>query len=382
MDYNFKKTKIFLFIGFLVAFIIFSCSPLFAFEGFDVECVPYWNDGTSANDYFQFADPDYPDSAFYSPSYNGTQAKEIGLYTGFPVPYYADGDHYSIFLNFSIGVPASALTNNWLGLYIKPQASSTSMGTSAGGQYIIANVGVYNPYGSSGNSAMYSGTFTWQGNTTCNYKILMTCFIDDSVSVGAQQWIYNFSCVFDLNLEGGSGLAADELRPFAISAKYYLGYPTSGTSNYGLGLLKRYSCRATDTSLYGLLENIESAVSSIDFSGLSGLADLSVTVENFYDEYINNMNIQIPLLESIYDDGETDEDVTRWGDIATEFNENNNILHSLENEMMGTIDDFTLPSVTSSAEATNLFSKFFENEIIILLTTISLCLAIVFCILL
>lgn len=361
-----KKIKVLLIFGFVFAFIVFVSAPVFAFEGFDVECVPYWNDGTSVNDYFQFADPDIPDSAFYSPT--GAQAKEIGLYTGFPVPYYADGDHYSVFMNFSIAVPAAALSNNWLGLYVKPQLSNPYMSTSSGGQFLIVNVGSYNPYGSSGNSNIYTGTFQWQGKIDCNYKILMSVFIDDGVSVGAQSWIYNFSCVFDLNLKGGSGLASDELRPFAVSAKYYLGYPTNDTAYYGLGLYKKFTCRCTDTSLYGLLENIESAVSSIDLSGLSGLSQLSTEITNIYNQVVHNGGV----LESIYDDGEDDPDVTRWGEEASQFESVVSDYHNIESQMMGTVSDFTFPDAPNQTALNNVFNMFFGNELIFALILASL----------
>lgn len=364
-----RMKKIYVYVSVLSVLLIFlAARPVYAFEGFEVDCIPYWNDGTSVNDYFQFADPDIPDSAFYSPSYGGTQAKEIGLYTGFPVPYYADGDHYSVFMNFSIAVPASALSNNWLGLYIKPQFSNPYMSTSSGGQYLIVNVGSYTPYGSSGNSNIYTGSFQWQGKIDCSYKILMTCFIDDGVSVGAQSWIYNFSCVFDLNLKGGTGLASDELRPFAISAKYYLGYPLSDTPYYGLGLYKHFTCRCTDTSLYGLLEEIEAAVSAIDFSGLSGLADLQVTVNNIYE----NLELNLGLLESIYDDGETDPDVTRWGQeqsqLASDFNE----LQSIEHSYIDVLNDFTFPDVEDTSGAATLFNGFWNFPIIQTMIIVSL----------
>lgn len=376
-DSNFIKIKFILAFGFLVAFVVFCCSPLFAFEGLEVEGIPFVYVPAS-DTYQQFTDVNYPDSPFYSiPRY---ESSEVGLQTSFPVPYYSDGDHYSVLLNFSFAVPYEAISNNqWVGIYLRPMLSNGYMTNSSSGQWLKVNVLTVNPTGSSGYTDLSSGSFMWQGHSDCSYRMLITC-MNDSTIVANQPRVYNVSLVLDLNLKSGTGVIGDELRPFSISARYYLGYPNI-SSGYGLGLYKDFTIRCTDTSMYGLLENIESAVSSIDFSGLSGLADLNVTVENLYNEYVNNAQLEIELLESILDDGETDEDVTRWGEVASEFNEQNDILHSLENEFIGTIEDFTMPTVVLSDDI-NLFNRFFDNEIIILLVTISLALAICFCILL
>lgn len=355
----FKKTKIFLCVGFIIAYVLFICTPLYAFEGFDVDGIPFvYIAGTDT--YQEFTDVDYPDSPFYSiPNY---EAEEIGISTSFPVPYYSDGDHYSVLLNFTFAVPYQAIVNNqWVGIYLRPMLSNGYMTNTSSGQWLKVNVLTINPSGSSGYTELTSGSFMWQGHSNCSYRMLITCMNDSSI-VANQPRVYNVSLVLDLNLKSGSGLTGDELRPFSISARYYLGYPNI-SSGYGLGLHKDFTIRCTDTSMYGLLENIESAVSSIDFSGLSGLADLNITVENLYNEYVTNSQVEIGLLESIFDDGETDEDITEWANQATAFESVVSNLNDIEESLLGTISDFTFPDVPNQTANPNIVRVWFDNPI-------------------
>lgn len=382
MDENRSITKMFFGAGLVVAFVLMLISfKVYAFEGFEVDAIPFWyNDASYSQSYYQFADNDstYMIGDFYHSSNQTEQGKEVGLVTGFPVPYYSDGDHYSIFLNFAFSVPTSAhVANDWVGIYVRPMLSNVYMTPASSGTWLKVNVNTISPGSSTGFTDLSYGTFQWQGYANCSYRMLIVSTIDNDNT----QYIYNVSCVLDLNLIARDGILGAELRPFSISAKYYLGYPSSSTSNYGLGLYKNYSIRCTDTSIYGLLENIESAVSSIDFSGLSGLADLNVTVENLYNEYVNNASIELGLLESIYDDGETDEDVTRWGEQASEFQSKNDYLHELEESLEGTISDFTFPEVANQTAVTNVIGNFLSNEFVIALTLAMMTLMIVFLIL-
>lgn len=362
----FKKTKIFLCVGFIIAYVLFVCTPLFAFEGLEVEGIPFVY--VPASDSFQqFTDVNYPDSPFYSiPRY---EASEVGIQTSFPVPYYSDGDHYSVLLNFSFAVPYEAISNNqWVGIYLRPMLSNGYMTNSSSGQWLMVNVLSTNPNGSSGYTNLTSGSFMWQGHSDCSYRMLITCMNDATIAAN-QPRVYNVSLVLDLNLKSGIGVIGDELRPFSISARYYLGYPNI-SSGYGLGLFKDFTIRCTDTSMYGLLENIESAVSSIDFSGLSGLSDLNITVENLYNEYVANSQIEIGLLESILDDGETDEDITEWANQATAFESKVSNLNDIEESLKGTISDYTFPDAPNQTANSNIVGMFFNNELVI-----ALCLA-------
>ena len=364
--------KIYVYVSVLSLLLMFlAARPVYAFEGFEVTGYPFtFINGT--NTYQMFSDKDMPDSAFYSiPNYEAT---EVGIASGFPVPYYSDGDHYSVFLNFSFAVPYQAYSNNqWVGIYIRPMLSNTYMSSASSGQWLSANVLSIAPGSgySGGYTDVSTGSFMWQGDSQCSYRMLITC-MNDAFTIANQPRIYNVSLVLDLNLTASNTLASDELRPFSISARYYLGYPTISTG-YGLGLYKDFTLRCTDTSMYGLLEDIQAAVSSIDFSGLSGLADLSVTVNNIYD----NLELNLALLESIYDDGETDPDVTRWGQeqsqLASDFNE----LQSIEHSYIDVLNDFTFPVVGDTSGAATLFNGFWNFPIIHTMIIVSLSMMVV-----
>lgn len=379
MDENRSVTKMFLGAGLVVAFVLMLISfKVYAFEGFEVVGYPFTViNGT--NSIQQFTDRDLPDSAFYSISY---ESWDIGIASSFPVPYYSDGDHYSVFMNFTFSVPYQAIVNNqWIGIYVRPMLSNTQMSTVSSGQWLTVNVLDVAP--GTGYTGGYTdlryGSFMWQGDTQCSYKMLITCMNDANITAN-QPRIYNIAVVFDLNLTAGSTLASDELRPFSVSARYYTGYPTI-SSGYGLALHKDFIIRCTDTSMYGAIENLANVVADLDFSGLAGLADLSTTIENWYSSYTSVSSTIVDRLEDIIDDGETDPDITEWAEQASEFESKNDLLHDLEESLEGTIEDFTFPQVANQTAVGNVVGTFFNNEFIIALTLAMMTLMIVFLIL-
>lgn len=377
-----KTTKYLIAIGFFIGFILFLCAPVFAFEGFEVDAIPFWyNDASYSQTYYQFANDDstYMVGDFYHSSSQTDQGKEVGIVTGFPVPYYSDGDHYSVFLNFSFSVPSSAfVARDWVGIYVRPMYSSTTLAPSSGGVWLRPDVTYTSPSSSSGNTEMYYGTFRWQGYANCSYRMLVVSTVDNDNT----QYIYNISCVLDLNLISRDGVAGSELRPFSISAKYYTGYPSSTTSTYGLGLYKDFSVRCTDTSIMGVLENIQSVIEDLDFSGLSGLADMSATVTNLYNSYVTNSGFEIGLMESIIDDGETDAEPIQWESQAQEMQSQVAELHSLEEDIKGTFTEYEFPTAPNQTAIGNVANMFFQNELFIALTlaffTMTLCMMFLF----
>lgn len=373
-----KTTKYLIAIGFFIGFILFLCAPVFAFEGFDVTGYPFTYI-KSTDTYQQFSDVDMPDSPFYS--IPGFECEEVGIQTSFPVPYYADGDHYSVLMNFAFAVPYQAYQNNqWVGIYVRPMLSTGYMQNTSSGQWLKVNVNTINATGSSGYTDLSYGSFMWQGDSQCSYRMLITCMND--AFIGANQpRIYNVTVVFDLNLNSGTGFSGDELRPFSVSARYYLGYP-SISSGYGLGLFKDFSVRCTDTSIMGVLENIQSAIADLDFSGLSGLADMSATVTNLYNSYVTNSGIEIGLMESIIDDGETDAEPIQWESQAQEMQSQVAELHSLEEDIKGTFTEYEFPTAPNQTAIGNVANMFFQNELFIALTlaffTMTLCMMFLF----
>lgn len=377
-----KTIKYLIAIGFFIGFILFLCAPVFAFEGFEVDAIPFWyNDASYSQTYYQFANDDstYMVGDFYHSSSQTEQGKEVGIVTGFPVPYYSDGDHYSVFLNFAFSVPSAAhVANDWVGIYVRPMTSNGLLTPASGGSWLKVNVNNITPGSSTGFTDLSYGTFQWQGYANCSYRMLIVSTVDNDNT----QYIYNVSCVLDLNLISKSGVLGDELRPFSISAKYYLGYPQSSTSTYGLGLYKNYSIRCTDTSVMGVLENIQSAIEDLDFSGLSGLADMSATVTNLYNSYVTNSGIEIGLMESIIDDGETDAEPIQWESQAQEMQSQVQELHSLEEDIKGTFTEYEFPTAPNQTAIGNVANMFFQNELFIALTlaffTMTLCMMFLF----
>ena len=362
--------KIYVYVSVLSVLLMFlAARPVYAFEGFEVVGYPFTE--ITGGIMQQFTDRDLPDSAFYSIYY---ESRDIGIASSFPVPYYSDGDHYSVFLNFSFAVPYQSIVNNqWVGIYVRPMLSNTQMTTASSGQWLTVNVLDVAP--GSGYTGGYTdlryGSFMWQGDTQCSYRMLITCMNDANIAAN-QPRIYNISLVLDLNLTASNTPASDELRPFSVSARYYTGYPNI-SSGYGLALHKDFIIRCTDTSMFGLLEEINSAISELDFSGLSGLADLSVTVSNIYE----NLELNLALLESIYDDGETDPDVTRWGEeqfaLASDFD----VLQSIGHSYIDVLNDFTFPDVDDTSGAATLFNGFWNFPIIQTMIVVSLSMMVV-----
>ena len=356
-------------------FVTCACIRVFAYDTYEIYPQVVWVDESTQN-WRMASDPDYPDSAFYSPV--GGQTKEIGYLCGYPVPYYADGDHVSVFVDFSIAVPAEALQKQqWVGLFVRPINSNNYLSTATNtgnGEWLRVNIL------NQGNLAeLYTGSFHWEGmDAYCSYKLLVTYAGDGSASV-TNSFIYHVTGVLDLNLVQST----KELKPFLLTAKYYLGYPANNVSNYGLSVSKDYHFRITDTSMMGAIEDLKNTIDEIDLSGLSDLGDLTTVINNWYEDYSLNIESISDQLESIYDDGETDPDITQWAERASEFESQNQYLHSLEDDLMGTVGDFTFPDVpdASSSIVGHVVLPWFENPIVIALVMAGLAMMIVFAIL-
>ena len=64
--------------------------------------IPFWyNDANYSQTYYQFANDDSTSMIgdFFHSSSQTDQGKEVGIVTGFPVPYYSDIDTYPIIRN-------------------------------------------------------------------------------------------------------------------------------------------------------------------------------------------------------------------------------------------------------------------------------------------
>ena len=354
-----KRFKVIFISIFAIAYSVFLAAPVFAYDTYDIYPQVVWVDESTEN-WRVASDPDLPDSSFYSPI--GSQTKEIGYLCGYPVPYYADGDHVSVFVDFTIGVPAEVLQKQqWVGIFVRPVFSNNylSSATNTGsGEWLRVNI-----INQTNIAELYTGSFHWEGlDAYCSYKLLVTAVGDGSSSV-TTQFCYHVTGVLDLNLVQST----KELKPFLITAKYYLGYPGSNVSNFGLAVSKDFHFRITDTSMYGAIEDLASVIQDLDFSGLSDLGTLSTTINNWYDDYILNMSDLSNQLESIYDDNETDPDITSAFERASEFQNEIDEYNSLQEALIGSLEEYTFPAVSDANIANLIITPLFENEIVLFL---------------
>lgn len=340
---------------FLIALIgTLLCSvPIFAFETTEVDpTIISWYNGSP------YSWQVYPDANQHV-RFDTTRSL-LGFELGIPIPYYSDGDHYSLFCSFTFECETSLLTQGIYAFYVFPYNVFPSMSLVDSGMELFR----INPPSYTSTSQSGVKTFTWYYDRSCSCKYLIYTGASDTAHTAVSVYM-----VMDLNLD-----QTKELRPLRMG--FYQRDGLGGTPEQRLYNNWRFSF--TDTSLYGLLEDIENAVSSIDFSGLSGLADLNVTVDNFYDSYINNQSVEIGLLESILDDDETDPDITRFNDEANVFKSEAAELHSIENDLYGTIADFTFPAIQDQSLTSSMFTEWLQDNLILTLLVVSLCFMLVF----
>ena len=374
-----KIIKFWLALGLMVAiFIVAASVRVHAYEQTELDYEVFYQN----IDYPSTSDTRWLYYTSYSPytsdMINLSDTDIIGYNISTPVPYYADGDHVSIFISFGVSIPRvdfQGSNNTWGGQYrllISPSGATEELSYPQGMQsstlfdlkYYVQNA-VW--------TDLTHGTMTWQ-NQTVSYKCLLFHGSDGATyGTGFQDLEhFFFNIQLDLNLTSNR-----ELLPFSI-ALWQQSLAVGGNQFFRFDT--RPIVRLNDTSMYGLLQDIESALSDLDFSGLADLSGLSAQIENIYNSVVLNND----LLESIYDDGGTDEDLTAWAERASEFESQNEYMHSLENDLMGTIEEFTFPSApdgSNNALITGGVLPWFSNEIVLALTLASLALMVVFAIL-
>lgn len=351
-----KKTKITIVSVFLLAFILWITTPVFAYETteFDPTVISY--DTGTPYSFSIFNDTNALGSF-------GTSRKGIGFEFSNPIPYYSDGDHYSIFLHFIYLMPSYVMQYGYSECYIYPFTNSPNMSFLETGTQLFM-VGQPTSYN---NSYKGQKTFRTYGDASCSVKYQYFVAYIDTATIAV-----SVNMVLDLNL-----VPEMELFPFRLGMQ--MSY--SGSTTYDHQIMNNFRFYYTDTSLYGLLEGIESAVEQIDFSGLSGLSTLSTTVENFYQTYITNSNTQIGLLESMIDDTEEDEDLTRWAEQQSEVGSMADYLHEMESSYFDALSDFTFPEQPNQTAVGNVFNMFFDNSYILTLIVLALSIMMVCCLL-
>ena len=353
---RFKYTLIF---GFIIGFILFLASPVFAYETFDIDTQPVgYTPISSAWTYYYSKTDDY---------ISGYNHAFIGWDMTSPVPYYADGDHVSLYGTFSFQIPNSNLNDDW-SFYVAPA-----------GEYVLRNDNL-TYYGTrfldgfttlgAPSVTSYRGevTFNYMPNNQCNLRYLMLKYNDGNYTT------FTFYCLFDLNLR----FPAIEMRPFrfgVIDATQF----SSGTGVSWLVYNKTYHWELLDTQLYYMLDNklnsLSTAISNIDLN-----VDLS-GIEQLINTQINQVLTISGQLEDLVDDTEPDEDLTQWADLASQFESKNDLLHDLEESLEGTIEDFEFPTVANQTAVNNVIGSLFSNELVIALTLSAMALMIVFLIL-
>lgn len=336
----FKKTKIFLCVGFIIAYVLFVCTPLYAYETFNIDSQPVGYSPAGTWTYYYSKTDDYV---------SGYNHAFIGWDMTVPVPYYADGDHVSIYGTFSFQIPNTNLSDDW-SFYVAPA-----------GEYVLRNDNLtyygtrfLDGFTSLGSPSVtsYRGetTFNYMPNNQCNLRYLMLKYNDGNYTT------FTFYCLFDLNLR----FPTIEMRPFrfgVIDASQL----TSGTGVSWLVYNKNYNWELLDTQLYFLLDNKLDTIAN-SLQNLNIDIDLS-GLENLINTQINQV-IQIQgQLESLVDDSEPDEDLTEWANQATAFESVVSNLNDIEESLLGTISDFTFPDVPNQTANLNIVRVWFENPI-------------------
>lgn len=364
---RFKYTLVF---GFIVGFILFLASPVFAYDTFEVDCQPVgFTPGSNVWTYYYSQTDDY---------ISGYNHAFIGWDMTSPVPYYADSDHVSLYGSFSFQIPNTALSDSW-SFYVAPA-----------GEYVLRNANI-SYYGTkfledfttlgSPSVTSYRGetTFNYLPNNQCNLRYLMLKYNDGNYTT------FSFYCLFDLNLR----FPAMEMRPFRFGVLDSTQL-VNGTGISWLVYNKTYNWQLLDTQEYYLLDNKLSEISN-KLSNLSVSVDLT-TVERliqsltsdviYYGDGIKyDLDHILDEIEDLVDDTEPDPQVTEWNQQASEFESKNDALHALEESLEGTIEDFEFPTVANQTAVNNVIGFFFSNELLIALTLSAMALMIVFLIL-
>lgn len=359
-----KKLKVIFISIFAIAYSVFLAAPVFAYEQTELDYELFYQN------------IDYPSTSvtrwIYYTSYspysldmvNLADTDIVGYNISTPVPYYADGDHVSVFISFGVSIPRvdfQGTNNTWGGDYrllISPSGATSQltfpMGMQSSTIFDLKSYVVNQTW-----TDQSSGTMTWE-NQTVSYKCLLYHGTDGAMyGTGLQEYEhFFFNIQLDLNLTSNR-----ELLPFSV-ALWQMSQSVGGNQSWRID--SRPIVRLNDTSMYGVLEGIQAALEDLDFSALADLSDLSTTIENVY----NSVVLQNELLESIYDPGDdTDPDLTDAAERASEFQSQIDEYNSLQEALIGTIEDYTFPAISNSNIADLSFTPLFQNEIVIFLVS-------------
>lgn len=301
----------------------------------------------------------------------------LGYNIGSLAPYYSDGDHVSIFMAFGLSIPRvnfQGSNNTWGGEYrllISPSSYRNYM-DFPNGLLAAAVIDLKSMVSNNVSSQQLAGHSTWQ-NEQIDYKMLVYHGGDGAMYgqgfVPYEHFYFNIQLDLDLT-------QSRELLP--LSVFFWQMYEAVGAYP-SWRVDTRPIIRLNDTSMYGLLSEIKDALDTLDFSALVDLGQLSATISQIYA----SVSLQNDILESLIDEEETDPELTEWAGVASQFESKNAYMHSLEEDMIGTLADFTFPDAPSADNSIvgNVVLPWFENPIVIALTLAGIALMIVFAIL-
>ena len=359
-----KKLKVIFISIFAIAYSVFLAAPVFAYEQTELDYEVFYQN----IDYPSTSDTRWLYYTSYSPytsdMINLSDTDIIGYNISTPVPYYADGDHVSIFISFGVSIPRvdfQGSNNTWGGQYrllISPSGAIEELSYPQGMQSSTLFDLKYYVQNSVWTDQTH-GTMTWQDQTV-SYKCLIYHGSDGATyGTGVQELEhFFFNIQLDLNLTSNR-----ELLPFTI-ALWQQSLAVGGNQFFRFDT--RPIIRLNDTSMYGVLEGIQAALENLDFSALADLSDLSTTIENVY----NSVIFQNELLESIYDPGDdTDPDLTEAGERASEFQSQIDEYNNLQEALIGTLEEYTFPVLSDANIADLSFTPLFQNEIVIFLVS-------------
>ena len=350
-----KKLKVIFISIFIAAFSVYLAAPVFAYDEIPLEFNwIYKKNGDSAvytwnNDY----------------AYNIEGLNYIGMECGFPVPHYAGDGQYSLYFHFKFTCDQDP--KPLFRMQISPYDSSLSLyPNTAMSNYLVNQLGQTDLFGElnqyNANLKNYWGTFRWMHKSTCNFN--WVCMREKSPDYN-NQYTYSVIGIMDLRL-----MEEDEMSPFRLGIEIAnaQSYSTFTVYNVDMGL---YAMDSSSTwALYDIWTTADEISSKLDNLSVNAIIDTS-SIQRLINEVSANIVVYGDMidddLDDILDDHQPDADLTAAAERASEFQSEIEEYNRLQEELVGTLEEYTFPAAPSGHILNAAFTPFFSNEIVILL---------------
>ena len=363
-----KIVKFWIALGLIVAFYcVAACVHVHAYDEIPLEFNwIYKKDGDSAV---------YTWNNGYA--YNIEGLNFIGMECGFPVPHYAGDGQYSLYFHFKFTCDQSP--KPLFRMVISPYDSRLSLypNTSAD-NYITNQLGSSNLFGEldqyNANLKSYYGTFHWMQKSGCNFQ--WVCMREKSPDY-TNQYTYSVIGIMDLRL-----MEEDEMSPFRLGIEIAnaQSYSTFTVYNVDMGISAMDS--SSTWALYDIWNKLDEFYDDWDgkidiIASMIGsqLGDLDLILEALQDldfsdpVVINKLTAILNSIdgqnESLFDDNETDEDLTEWENQASDVADDVAQLHDIEESLIGSLSSFEFPTAGTYTEVERSFFDFWFLDPII-----------------